>query len=72
MNVSEDDLQFLRELVKASRQRIHHITWVDRDGTKRLTALNAAEATRLNAVAGALKVSTAEVLRQAAHIPAAR
>lgn len=72
MNVSEDDLQFLRDLVKGSRQRIHHVTWVDRDGTKRLTAVNEAEFTRLKALAAALKVGPAEVMRQAAHIPTAR
>ena len=34
-----DEAQFLRDLVKASRQRIHHIKWTDRDGTARLTTL---------------------------------
>jgi hypothetical protein len=72
MNVSAEDLPFLRELVKASRQRVHHLTWIDRDGTKRLTALSEAEFTRLKGVSTALKLPPAEVLRQAAHIPNAR
>ncbi len=72
MNVSADDLPFLRDLVKSSRQRVHHLTWVDRDGTKRLTALTEAELARLKGLAGQLKVAPAEVLRQAAHIPNAR
>lgn len=72
MNVSPEDLQFLRDLVKASRQRVHHLTWLDRDGTKRLTALTAAEFAKVTALAGALNVSAAEALRQAAHIPNAR
>jgi hypothetical protein len=64
-----DEAQFLRDLVKASRQRIHHIKWTDRDGTARLTTLTSAEASRLNGLAHARKVSAAEVLRQAAHVP---
>ncbi len=64
-----DEAQFLRDLVKASRQRIIHVKWLDRDGTERLTVLSQAESTRLNAIAHARKLSKAEVLRQAAHIP---
>lgn len=64
-----DDAQFLRDLVKRSRQRTIQVKWVDRDGTDRLTVLSAVEAARLDAIAGARKVSRAEVLRQAAHIP---
>ncbi len=72
MNVTEEDRQFLRDLVKGSRQRIHHLTWLDRDGTKRVTALNDAEFTKLKTLASALGVSPSEALRQAAHIPNAR
>lgn len=72
MELSEDDRQFLRDLVKGSRQRIHHLTWIDRDGSKRLTALNEAEFTRVKTLAAASKVSAAEILRQAAHVPNAR
>lgn len=64
-----DEAQFLRDLVKASRQRIHHIKWTDRDGSARLSALTSAEASRLNGLAHARKISAAEVLRQAAHVP---
>jgi capsid protein len=64
-----DEAQFLRDLVKASRQRIHHIKWTDRDGTARLTTLTSAEASRLNGLAHQQKISAAEVLRQAAHVP---
>jgi hypothetical protein len=72
MHLPEDDLTFLRDLVKTSRQRSQGVNWVDRDGTKRQTTLNAAEATRLNGLAHRRGVSTAELLRQAAHLPVAR
>jgi hypothetical protein len=69
MNLSPEEMTFACDLVKASRQRIHHVKWTDRDGTDRLTALNAAEATQLNRLAHRLGVSKGELLRQAAHIP---
>jgi hypothetical protein len=69
MDLPEDAQAFLRDLVKASRQKIHHVQWTDRDGTQRLTTLTSAEATRLNALAQPLKLSKSELLRQAAHIP---
>lgn len=69
MNLPDDEQAFLRDLVKASRQKIHHVKWVDRDGTDRQTTLTQAEAVRLNTIAGRLKVSKSEVLRQAAHVP---
>ena len=72
MNLPDDEHAFLRDLVKASRQKVHHLTWVDRDGTPRQTALTQAEAARLNAIAQRLKVSKSDVLRQAAHIPVAK
>ncbi len=71
MDLADDDLIFLRELVKSSRQRPHAVAWIDRDGTARQTALTPADAARLNALAHRLGVSKAETLRQAAHIPAA-
>lgn len=72
MNISEEELQFLRELVKGSRQRVHHLSWVDRDGTPRSTALNDAELKRIKGMASVLGIAPAEVLRQAAHVPNAR
>lgn len=69
MDLPDDELTFLRDLVKSARQRIHHIKWTDRDGTERLTTLTQAEATRLNGLAQKLKLSKSETLRQAAHIP---
>ena len=72
MNLPDDEHAFLRELVKASRQKIHHVDWIDRDGTARQTALTQAEVVRLNTIAQRLKVSKSEVLRQAAHIPVAK
>jgi len=72
MNLGDDDLKFLRDLVKSSRQRSRALTWVDRDGTKRMTTLSEAEFTRLKTVAGTLHVDPTEALRQAAHIPNAR
>lgn len=72
MNLPDDEHAFLRELVKNSRQRIHHVTWTDRDGTSRQTALTQAETVRLNGIAQRLKTSKSEVLRQAAHIPVSK
>jgi len=69
INLPEDELTFLRDLVKTSRQKPHRIDWVDRDGTERTTVLTPAEAARLNQLAHGLKISKVEALRQAAHIP---
>lgn len=72
MGPTEDEAAFLRELVKASRQKIHAVKWVDRDGTPRQTVLTGAEAAKLNGIAHRDKISQAEVLRRAAHIPVAK
>ena len=72
MNLPEDELVFLRDLVKASRQKIHLVKWVDRDGTDRQTVLTQAEAARLNAIAQRLGTNKVELMRQAAHIPVAK
>ena len=72
MDLPDDEQAFLRDLVKVSRQKIHHVKWVDRDGTDRQTALTQTEVVRLNTIAGRLKVSKSEVLRQAAHVPLVR
>ncbi len=72
MNVTNEEETFLKDLVKASRQKIHQVKWVDRDGSQRLTVLSQAESTKLNAIARFEKVSAAEVLRQAAHIPVSK
>ena len=69
MDPPEEEQGFLRDLVKASRQKSHDVDWVDRDGTNRLTTLTQAEAIRLNAIASRLGTSKSEVLRRAAHIP---
>jgi hypothetical protein len=70
MDISDDEQTFLKGLVKVSRQKLHHVAWVDRDGTDRQTALSQPEVVRLNTIAGRLRVSKSEVLRLAAHIPA--
>jgi hypothetical protein len=72
MDLPDDEQAFLRDLVKASRQKIHFVKWVDRDGTDRQTVLTQAEVVRLNAIAQRLGTSKSEVLRQAAHIPVAK
>jgi hypothetical protein len=64
-----DDDTFLRALVKGSRQRIVHLKWTDRDGTARLTALTAAEANRVNALARASHLSAEALMRDTAHRP---
>jgi hypothetical protein len=72
MDLPDDEQAFLRDLVKASRQRIHAVKWVDRDGSDRQTTLTQAEVVRLNTIASKLGTSKSEVLRRAAHIPVAK
>jgi AAA+ ATPase superfamily predicted ATPase len=72
MELPEDELSFLRDLVKTSRQRNQAVKWIDRDGTDRQTVLNQAESVKLGAIAARLRISKNEVLRQAAHIPVAK
>lgn len=72
MELPDDEQTFLRDLVKVSRQKIHSVKWVDRDGTDRQTILTQAEAVRLNTIAARLKISKSETLRQAAHVPVAK
>lgn len=69
MNLPEADQDFLRDLVKTSRQRSHHVRWVDRDGSDRITTLSAADVARVNALAHQLHVSKDALLRSAAHLP---
>ena len=66
-----DDAAFLRDLVKASRQKVHLVKWTDRDGSDRHTALTKSEASRLGGLAQREGISTAELLRRSAHIPVA-
>jgi hypothetical protein len=72
MNLPEADQDFLRDLVKASRQRTRHVRWVDRDGSDRITTLNEADAVRLSALARQLGIGNDALLRQAAHLAAAK
>ena len=69
MEFSVEDEAVLRDLVKASRQKHHHLKWVDRDGTPRVTVLSQTEIVRLNAIAGRQRIGNAELLRKAGHIP---
>ena len=69
MDLPEEEMTFLRDLVKASRQKHHHVTWQDRDGSERHTVLSQPEVVRLNTLATRLGVSKSEVLRRAAHVP---
>jgi hypothetical protein len=70
-NLPEADQAFLRDLVKVSRQKVHAVAWIDRDGSHRQTTLTQAEAVRLNVIAHQLGVSKGETLRRAAHVPVA-
>ena len=72
MDLPDDEQAFLRDLVKASRQKLHLVKWTDRDGTERHTALTQPEVVRLNALASRLATNKAEVLRRAAHVPVAK
>lgn len=72
MDLSEDEEKFLKDLVKAARQRTTYVKWVDRDGTDRVTSLTQPEAVRLNILAQRMGTSKQAVLQQAAHIPVNR
>ena len=70
MKLPEAEHEFLRDLVKTSRQRPHHVRWKDRDGSERITSLSEADAARLNTLARQLGTSKEAVLLEAAHLPA--
>jgi hypothetical protein len=70
MKLPEAEHEFLRDLVKTSRQRPQHVRWKDRDGSERITALSVAESARLNTLARQLGASKEAVLVAAAHLPA--
>ena len=72
MNLPEADQDFLRDLVKVSRQRSRHVRWVDRDGSARITTLNEADAARVSSLARQLGIGNDALLRQAAHLAAAK
>lgn len=69
LDLPEPDLLFVRDLVKSSRQKHHHVKWTDRDGSARITVLSGPEAARLNTLAHQLGLSKGDLLQQAAHIP---
>jgi len=52
-----DEQTFLKDLVKAARQKHHHVKWTDRDGTDRVTVLSQTEVVRLNTIAHRLGIS---------------
>ena len=72
MNLPTAELDFLRTLVKAARQRPDHVRWIDRDGTARVTTLSAEDAKRVNELARQLGVARDVLLRRAAELPALR
>ncbi|MCF7687696.1 MAG: hypothetical protein K9M98_11055 [Cephaloticoccus sp.] len=70
MQLPKNEQDFLRDLVKASRQRPNPVSWVDRDGTARITALLPAEMSRLDRLARQVGLSKSAVLEQASFLPA--
>jgi len=70
VNLAIPDVDFLRGLVKSARQRPHQVSWVDRDGTARVTSLSADEDRKVGELARKLKVSKQALLRLAAEQPA--
>lgn len=69
-DLPEPELTFLRDLVKATRQRTHVVPWIDRDGTRRQTTLTQQDNAKLTALAHQLHLSKTELMQRAAHIPA--
>jgi len=72
MTSQNDEASFLRDLVKTSRQKTGSVEWSDRDGTPRRTTLTPSEMARLNGIASSLRISKAETLRRAAHVPVSK
>jgi len=70
MNLPDTDQDFLRDLIKLARQRPHPVSWVDRDGTARVTALLPVEMDHLNRLAHQLRLSKSAVLEQGAFLSA--
>jgi hypothetical protein len=70
MNLPASDLDFLRTQIKLARQRPNPVSWVDRDGTARVTALLPADMDHLNRLAKELRLSKSAVLQQAAFLSA--
>ena len=70
MNLPQPDVDFLRALVKASRQRPQHVRWVDRDGVARVTTLSLEDARRVAELAQRLGLAKDALLRGAAELPA--
>ena len=70
VQLPQPDVDFLRALVKTARQRAHHVRWVDRDGSARVTTLSPEDARRVNELAHQLSVSKEALLRLAAELPA--
>lgn len=69
MDIPAPDQDFLRDLVKFARQRPEPVSWVDRDGTARVSVLLPAEMARLNRLASELRLSKSAVLQKAAFLP---
>ncbi len=70
MNLAAPDVDFLRALVKSARQRPHQVSWVDRDGTARVTSLSPDDDRKVGELARKLNVSKQALLRLAAELPA--
>src|SRR6185312_11167680 len=64
-HLPESEQPFLRDLVKATRQRTHVVPWTDRDGTRRQTTLTSPENARLTTLAHQLGISKTELLQRA-------
>ena len=70
MNLPDSDQDFLRGVIKFARQRPNPVSWVDRDGTARVTALLPTEMEHLNRLAHQLRLSKSAVLEQASFLSA--
>lgn len=70
MNLPDSDQDFLRGVVKFARQRPNPVSWVDRDGTARVSNLLPAEMDHLNRLAHQLRLSKSAVLQQASFLSA--
>ena len=68
MNLPDSDQNFLRGVIKFSRQRPNPVSWVDRDGAARVTSLLPAEMDHLNQLAHQLRLSKSAVLEQASFL----
>jgi hypothetical protein len=68
VNLATPNAYFQRALAKNPRQRPHHVSWVDRDGTARVPSFSVDDR-KVGRLARKLVVSRQSQLRRAEELP---